>query len=115
MQEEAFVPEEYGHCQATEDHCTPDAQTTVGDFEGVDGVTGIAEVLLVVGNDVINASTDDSGRNCHDRCIKDDFRVSTAGGVALSRQPNGNNNASDDAHRIGPNRNGTQVPHTLRW
>ena len=112
-QGDLLVAEIGPHRQTSEDHGTPDTQASIGDLQGIDGVTGIAEVLLVVGDHMVDATTDDAGRNSDDRGIQDHLRVATTGGVALPGQPDGDDDAGDDAHRVGADREWTEVPHSL--
>src|SRR5699024_154269 len=57
---EAFELEQQRHGDPTQDHRAPDAEATVGDLQRVDGVLPRPEVLIVVGDDVVDAPADDA-------------------------------------------------------
>ena len=96
--------------QKTSGNAAPDAQTTQPHLRDEGQVPVLTEVGLGRGQDVVNAGSDDTGRDSHDGDVQDDLRQTSSGPVAAVRPPCGHEDAGEDAQGIGPYRDGTDVP-----
>ena len=109
-----FHPHHHRHGQGAQRHRAPNAQTTAGDVEHLHGVAVRAKILVAVGDHVVEPPADNASRNQHQCRIHHHFGVAAPRHVSTPRQPHRRDNASDDAQRVGADRNRAEVPHTLR-
>ena len=59
---------------------------------------------------MVETSAHDSSRDGHDGDVEDQIRSAAPGPVASVRPPHGHEDAGENAQRVGPNRDGAEVP-----
>src|SRR5215475_7276521 len=93
---------------------TPDAKATVPDLERVQRMFACAEVLLVVGNDVVEPSADDAHDDGPERDVPDVVPIAAAGLPPARRNGERYEDAGHDAQRVCPDRDRSEVPDRAR-
>src|SRR5439155_23152849 len=89
----------------------PDAQTAVPDLERVDRVLALAEVLLVVGDDVVQPPADDAEHDGPARDVPDVVALAAPGPPPARREGQRDEDADDDAQRVGTDGKRSEMPH----
>ncbi len=87
-----------------EGHGTPDPETAVPDLQRVERVPVRPEVRVGGGEDVVEASADDAGGHRDDRDVPQVVLVAAAGAPAPRGQPQGEQDAREDAECVGVDR-----------
>ena len=98
--------------QNTARDAAPDTQSPQPGLRDAGQVSVRTEVVVGRGQDVVEPGTHDSGRNRHDSDIEDYLRPAPSGPVSPVGPPHGHENAGKNAQRVGPDRDGTDVPDT---
>ena len=114
-QPDAVPPRADPRAEGAEEHRPPDAETTVPDLQRVDRVLGtVAEIRTPVGDQVVDAATDQAEGHRPDGDVEDLAILAAPGDPAPVSPPDGDDDADDDAQRVGAEREGPDVPHALR-
>src|SRR5690606_12189620 len=92
----------------------PDTEAALPDLEGVHPVTAFAEVQLVVRDYVVEPAADQAERHGPDSDVRHRAGPPAPGDPALVAEPDGNEDADDDAERVAAQRNGAEVQHPAR-
>ncbi len=92
----------------------PDAEAALPDLEGVHPVTALAEVQLVVRDHVVEAAAEQSERHGPDSDVGHRADPPATGDPAFVAEPDGYEDADDDAERVATQRDGTEVDHPAR-
>ena len=90
---------------------SPDSQAPLPCLWDTGQVAVGAEVVVGRGDHVVETSSHDSSRHGHDGDVEDQLRSASPGPVAPVRPPHGHEDSGEDAQRIGPHRDGAEVPH----
>ena len=93
----------------------PDAQAAFPDLQrGTDAGTTLAEVGAPVGHQVVQPATDQTEGHCPQRDVVDDSALATTCDPPTVTDDQRHDDAGDDAQRVRPDRNRTEVPDALR-
>src|SRR5690606_16821957 len=92
----------------------PDAEAALPDLEGVDPVLTVAEVQLVVGDDVVEPSADQAEGHRPDGDVGDGAGGASSGDPALVAEPDGDEDTDDDAERVAAERDRSEIDHAGR-
>src|SRR5690606_37681354 len=92
----------------------PDPEAALPDLEGVHPVTALAEVQLVVRDHVVEPAAHEAERDGPDSDVGHRPGPPAPGDPALVAEPDGNEDADDDAERVAAQRDGAEVQHPAR-
>ena len=98
---------------ATEDDRAPDAETAVPDLERVHRVAAGAEVRLRRRQQVIEPAPEDPERHGPHGDVSDGPSSTAPLPPTTVAEPDGDEDADDDAERVPPDRERSEVPHPL--
>jgi hypothetical protein len=95
--------------QRTEGDRAPDAEAAVPDLEGVDPVAALAEVELVIGDDVVEPSADEAEGHGPHGDVRDRADTAAAFDPAATAEPYGEEDADDDAEGVAAQRDRSEM------
>ena len=101
------------HADAAERDGAPDAETALPDVERGDRLPALAEVEPPVGDDVVEPAADQAERYGPDRDVAHLAGLAAAGHPALLAEPDRDDDAQDDAQRVGTDGQRPEVPDAL--
>ena len=107
----AVAPGAQPGAQRTEGDGAPDAEPALPDVERPDGAAAAAEVGLGRGDDVVDPAAEDAERHRPRRDVDGLLAGVAAVGEAPAGDPDGHDDAREDAHGVRPQGQRPEVPH----
>src|SRR5690606_3206388 len=93
---------------------TPDAQAAVPDLDRVQRIPALTEVPVRVGDHVVEPAADQAERHRPHGDVDDETGAAAARLPAPLAPPDGDDDADDDAQRVGADRDRADFPHSAR-